>query len=248
MEFKEYIKIVKRRIYLIVACSILIGAFTAYVSYVKLPNEYQANVKLIVNRSTPLEDYKLDINEVNTNIRLINTYKEIMKTRAIMDKVVTQYPELHINSDQLLSNFTVSSVNDTQVMTISVRDQTYKRAADIANAISIVFQSEIVSIYKVDNVIILSDANPADKAAPVTPNPVKNTFLAFIVSMIALTGIVFILHYLDDTVKTERDVMDTLGLTTFAAVAKAKNRDFKSPRDNNKNRPIGEAPVATVNQ
>ena len=133
-------------------------------------------------------------------------------------------------------------------MTISVRDQTYRRAADIANAISKVFQSEIVSIYKVDNVLILSDANPADKTAPVTPKPINNMVLAFIVTMIALTGLVFILHHLDDTVKTERDVMDSLGLTTLAFVAKAKNSDYKSPRNNNKNRPISEAPVATVNQ
>lgn len=78
----------------------------------------------------------------------------------------------------------MSSVNNTQVMTLVVRDNSYQRAAEIVNAISLVFKDEIPNLFNVENVSILNEAkvNPLIEPGPVEPNVLMNMAIAFIVS------------------------------------------------------------------
>lgn len=60
---------------------------------------------------------------------------------------------------------------------------------------------------------------PAVSGVRTGPRVVTNTILAAIVGAIIATGIVFLIEYLDDTVKTPDDVLLETGLTTLAAIA-----------------------------
>ena len=51
-------------------------------------------------------------------------------------------------------------------------------------------------------------------------NPIRNTALAAIVGLLIAMGIVFLLEYLDDTIKTSDDAQRVLGLTTLGSIPK----------------------------
>ncbi|KIL35444.1 lipopolysaccharide biosynthesis protein [Cohnella kolymensis] len=228
-ELKDYIRILRKRIWLITAFVVVVSMFTAMASYLWLTPVYQASTKLIVNKTNEnVAVAQLDINTVNMNIRLIDTYKEIIKTPAIMDKVVKEHPELGLTSAQLTSQVSVSSVNNTQVMTVSVQDPSYRKATEIVNAISLVFVQEIPQIMKVDNVSLLAPADPNKAAAPIKPRPALNTAIAFIVSLMIAVGITFLLEYLDDTIRSEEDVQQHLGIPTIAMIPRLKDEETKS--------------------
>lgn len=64
---------------------------------------------------------------------------------------------------------------------------------------------------------------------PIT-NPMRNTALAAIVGMLIAMGIVFLLEYLDDTIKTSDDALRVLNLTTLGSIpmiASSKSRPVK---------------------
>jgi capsular polysaccharide biosynthesis protein len=170
---------------------------------------------------------QVDINSINTNLRLIDTYKEIIKTPAIMDKVVSTYPEFNLTTEQLISQVKVSSVNNTQVMTLIVQDKSYKKAAQIVNAVSKVFQEEIPKIMKVDNVSLLNQAKMNDKPTPVKPNKTLNVAISFVVSLMVAVGLVFLLEYLDDTIKNEADIQQYLGIPALGVIAKVRPEDIE---------------------
>ncbi|WP_261807583.1 YveK family protein [Paenibacillus sp. N3.4] len=176
---------------------LLATGLTAVVSYMFLQPIYEASTKLIVIKSNDqIGATQVDLNTVNLNIRLIDTYKEIIKTPRIMDKVVVDFPDLNITAEQLVQKVKVSSVNNTQVMTLIVQDQSYDRAADIVNAVSKVFQSEIPKIMKVDNISLLNEAKVISKPVPVKPNKNLNIAISFVVSLMIALGISFLLEYL----------------------------------------------------
>lgn len=231
LDLKDYIRILRKRIGLILAFVVVISMVTAIASYLWLQPIYQASTKLIVNKSNESVNVgQLDINTVNLNIRLIDTYKEIIKTPVIMDQVVQEHPELGLTSEQLTARVKVSSVNNTQVMTLSVQDPSYRKATEIVNAISLVFIQEIPSIMKVDNVSLLAPANPNKTPSQVKPQPVLNTAIAFIVSLMIAVGLTFLLEYMDDTIRTEQDVEQYLGVPTIAMIPKLKEDDIKTTR------------------
>lgn len=249
MELKQYGLMIRKRWWLIALCVLLTTTITGIYSYMFIKPVYQASTKLIVNeakQNNPL--VALDLNAVNVNLKLIDTYKEIIRTPAIMDKVAVQYPDLNLTAEQLTGKVKVSSVNNTQVMTLAVQDPSYSRAVDIVNAVSQVFKQEIPNIMKVDNVSILNVAESKEHAHPVAPNKLLNIIIGFIVSLMATVGIVFLLDYLDDTIKSEQDVSEVLGLTTLTVIAKIKKDDTESKHGYTTKRKVGDAAYATVNQ
>ena len=78
---------------------------------------------------------------------------------------------------------------------------------------------------------------------PISPRTLMNTIMAAVVGALVALGLIFLIEYLDDTVKTQEQVLADTGLSTLGAIAKIKVSDpteslivFNSPRD-----PLSEA-------
>lgn len=229
LDLRQYFQIVRKRLLLIVifvlVCTAAAGVYT------KLFKDpiYEASTKIVVNQtSQQLSVGQLDLNQINSNIKMIDTYKEVIKTPAILGKVAEQYPQLGLSAKDLAGKIRVSSVNNTQVMTLAVQDISYRHAAETVNAISVVFQKEIPNIFQVENVSILNEAPLDDQPAPVSPNVTLNIIIAFVVSLMIAVGGAFLLEYMDDTIKTEADVERYLGQPTLAMIAKVEANEFQT--------------------
>ena len=239
LELRDYLRIIRKRYKLIVFIVVVACAAAALVSYVWMEPVYVASTKLIVNKKfeSSASEGQLDLSTVNLNIRLIDTYKEIIKTTAIMNDVVANHPEWGLSAEALIQRVRVSSVNNTQVMTVSVQDHSYERAAAIANAVSEVFIRKIPEYMQVDNVSLLASADPSKRPAPVSPNVKLNFMIAFVVSVLIGIGLAFLLEYLDDTIRTDKDVERYLGIPTLSMVPRVeisetqsrKNPEYLSP-------------------
>ncbi|MBK7918643.1 MAG: polysaccharide biosynthesis tyrosine autokinase [Chloroflexi bacterium] len=79
--------------------------------------------------------------------------------------------------------------------------------------------------------------------APIRPRTATNTMLAMVVGGMIAIGIIFLIEYLDDTVKSPDQILEDTGLTTVGAIANIKSEAMPqrlitqlSPRD-----PISEA-------
>lgn len=143
-----------------------------------------------------------------------------------MRVVAERHPEFGLTPEELIGKVHVSSVNNTQVMTLIAEDTSYRRAAEIVNAVSYVFKEQIPNIMHVDNVSILNEAPLDIEPQPVRPNVQLNAAVAFVVALMAVIGWAFLMEYLDDTVKTEQDVQELLALPTLTVVARIENQDF----------------------
>ncbi|MFC5401542.1 YveK family protein [Cohnella soli] len=210
---------------------------------------YKASTKLIVNSASDIGGFKLDLNLINSNISLISTYKEIIRTPAIMD-IVAEQSELQVTSDELMGNIGFSSVNGTQVVTLTYADHDYRKAAKIVNEVSVVFQQEISKIMKVDNVYLLNEADVNKQPAPFAPNVKFQVAVAFILFLLCGIGTALLLDYFDDTLKSAADVSDVLGLPTLIVIPTIKSssaEESSDTRTSSDKRKAGESYHATAN-
>ncbi|TFE28185.1 YveK family protein [Cohnella luojiensis] len=227
MELKQYWNIIKRRLALIALIITVSCLAVGIYSYYFIQPQYSASAKLIVN------DYKgsssllpsIDVGSINSTIGLIKTYKEIIKTPRIMKKVVEEYPELNMSYGELIGKVSVSSVNETQVMSVSVKDDSYEKAAKAANAVAVVFQKTVPGLMKVDNVSVLDFSDPKELRGPVAPNPKLNIAVAFMLALMFGVGFAFLLDYLDDTIKSEEDIHTLLGVPVLTSIPRFKESD-----------------------
>ncbi|GGG66556.1 YveK family protein [Paenibacillus radicis (ex Gao et al. 2016)] len=228
LDLKQLLSLIRKKLWIVVLVAV-IGTVSAgaYSVWIKKP-VYQAYTKLIVNSTVGQAGaFKLDLNMINTNLSLINTYKEIIRTPSIMDIVLEKHPELDLTSEQLMRNIRFSSVNGTQVVTVSYLDTDYKRAANIVNSVSYVFQQQIPLIMQVDNVYILHTADPGKQPTPVKPETKLNIAIGAVVSLMLGIMLVLLIEYFDDNLRNEASVERHLGLPTLSVIPNIRQSDLK---------------------
>ncbi len=216
ISLRELFQTLRKRIWLIVAITVIATMTSGIVSYFVLTPIYQASTQLLVNQAKN-EQPIYNISEIQTNLQLINTYNVIMKSPAILD-VVKEELDLNMPVEELNGKINVTSEKDSQVVNVTVEDADPYMAADIANTVASVFQREIVKIMNVDNVNILAKAEVKEQPVPVKPKPLLNMAIAFVVGMMTGVGLAFLLEYLDNTIKNEQDVEKLLELPVLGAV------------------------------
>ncbi|MFY0761443.1 YveK family protein [Metabacillus dongyingensis] len=230
ISLKELFQTLKKRLSLIIIITAIAAATSGLISYFILTPIYQSSTQILVNQAKS-DQQAFQYNEVQTNLQLINTYTVIIKSPAILDKVIDQL-KLDMTSSELNEKVAVSSEQNSQVVTISVEDEDPKKATEIANTVALVFKKEISKIMSVDNVSVLSQAELGTDPSPIKPKPVMNIAIALVVGLMVGVGLAFLLEYLDNTVKTEEDIEKHLGLPVLGAITRI---DMEQELKNQKN-------------
>jgi capsular polysaccharide biosynthesis protein len=218
ISLRELMETLRKRIKLILLITLTAVLVSGGVSFFLLTPIYQSSTQLLVNQSKS-EQSVYNASEIQTNLQLINTYNVIMKSPAILDKVINDL-DLNMTTDQLNSKLTVGSQQDSQVVNVSVTDTDPYKAAEIANKTAEVFQQEIVKIMNVDNVSILAKAEVGESQSPIKPKPLLNIAIALVVGLMAGVGLAFLLEFLDNTVKTEQEVEKLLDLPVLGSITR----------------------------
>ncbi|RSK28867.1 capsular biosynthesis protein [Bacillus sp. HMF5848] len=214
ISLRELFQVLRKRLWLITIITVIATVTSGIMSYFVITPIYQSSTQLLVNQAKS-DQPVYNVNDIRTNLELINTYNVIMKSPAILD-IVKEELDLNMSTTELNSKLTVGSEKNSQVVNVTVEDPDPQMAADIANTVASVFQREITTIMNVDNVSILAKAEIND--APVKPQPTLNMAIALVVGLMAAVGLAFLLEYLDNTVKSEQDIEKLLELPVLGAI------------------------------
>ncbi|MBF0705359.1 capsular biosynthesis protein [Alkalihalobacillus hwajinpoensis] len=215
LNLRDLYRMVKKHLVMIVAITIVAMVISGVVSKFAITPIYQSSTQILVNQAD--SENIFDVNVVKSNLELINTYSVIMKSPLILEKVIK---ELDLNRDfeVLYEQVAVSSQEDSQVVVISVEDENQETAANIANSITKVFESEIKKVMKVDNVNVLYPAMVKPNPEPIKPQPALNVVVAGLAGLFLGIGIAFTRDYFDNTIKTEADIENKLGLPALGSI------------------------------
>ncbi len=166
LDLKELFNIFWRKkvqILLIVLLFALIGAI--YTMGFKTP-VYSASTTLVLassgkpDLSRQEDNYGITTStatEVTVNSKLVSTYSELVKSKNILRQVISNL-KMKLEEDELRKNITVSSVKDTELIQITVKNEKPSYASQIANEIAKVFTEKVKEIYKIENVQIVDEA------------------------------------------------------------------------------------------
>lgn len=223
MHPRDQLAVVLRRWQLILIGTVLAAA-AAYLVTASLPKVYESQVKLIVaqawNTPTP------DINVLLASQRLSKTFAELVTTRPILARVITDL-SLPDNVDQLKSRTDAKASTDSLYVTIMVQDGSPVRAARTANALADrlieAAPAILVTATGVEQPRLLSVVEPAvPDASPVAPRVLLTTLLAAIVALLGAVGLIVALEYLNDTVRTGREAEHATGAATLAQIERIR--------------------------
>lgn len=230
----ELFTIIRKRLALIINIT-LVGLLAAsiYTFFVATP-EYSATTQLLVNRSQQTET--IQQSDINTNLQLINTYKDIIKGPVILDDVRDEM-NLDLTHTQVSNKITISNASNSQVFSITVNDTNPHAAAELANTTASVFQENLNEVMNVDNITVISPA--VANTAPVSPNNTLNMAIGFVLGGMISVGLAFLLEFLDNTVKDEQFITNELVWANLGAVSEIQPDDLTP----DKRQPLADQPT-----
>lgn len=217
LDLSKILQMMRKNVKLLIILPIICLLISAIVTFFFLDAKYQASTQVLVNQKE--SDSQMMAQEVQSNIQLVNTYSEIVKSPRIIDKVSKKLDRAYSTSE-LSSMVSVSNQAESQLLNIAVDSKSEGDSEKIANTVAQVFSEEVPDIMSVDNVSILSEAD--DTAKQVAPKTVINIVLGVVIGLIIALLIIFIKELLDKRIKSEEDVANELDIPVLGSIQKFK--------------------------
>lgn len=213
LELIELWQIVSKRWKMIILVTLLAALICAAVSLFLIKPQYVASSTLMVMK--PVEAEQILYQDIQVSRQLADTYQVVVHSRRVLDKV-TRSLNLPYTHEQMQEKVKVSSVQDTEIITIDVTDTDPYLAARMSNLIAQTFMQEITEIMNIDNVSLIDEAAVPDN--PVSPRVGLNIAVAMVLGFMVAVGLALLQHYLDQTFKTTEEVENLLGLTVLGTI------------------------------
>lgn len=223
IKFVELLSILKKRMSWVIHSALIGILLTAIYTFFIATPIFSSTVQLLVNRTQQTE--MIQQSDINTNLQLINTYKDIIRGPVILDEV-RESLNIDGSHSSLANRITVSNQDNSQVFSIQVTDENPNNAAIIANTTAIVFQDNLDDIMNVDNVTIISQALPSQ--SPVSPNNLLNIAIGLVIGAMAGVGLAFLLEFMDNNVKDEKFIVDELGWVSLGRISEMNEEELSS--------------------
>lgn len=212
--FDYFIDKIKYIIIATLVCCLIGGIYTKFLT---IPM-YKSSTTVILGSNQ--EGTGITQSDISINNNLVSTYAEIIKSRRVLEQVQKELNESYTYKE-LASEISVSSINNTQIIKITVEDNNALNAKIIANLVAKVFTIEVPELYNLDNVHILDVAIEEDE--PYNINVAKSSIIGGVLGLVLSSGIFFVIYYFDRTAKSVEQVEEVLQMPILGSVEETKN-------------------------
>lgn len=212
--FDYFIDKIKYIIIATLVCCLIGGIYTKFLT---IPM-YKSSTTVILGSNQ--EGTGITQSDISINNNLVSTYTEIIKSRRVLEQVQKELNESYTYKE-LASEISVSSINNTQIIKITVSDNNALNAKIIANLVAKVFTVEVPELYNLDNVHILDVAIEEDE--PYNINVAKSSIIGGVLGLVISSGIFFVIYYFDRTAKSVEQVEEVLQMPILGSVEETKN-------------------------
>jgi capsular exopolysaccharide synthesis family protein len=215
-----------RRWWWLLLLGVAVGGGASYVVSKAMTPIYRSSTTLLVNQTqTP---GVIAYNDILTSERLTTTYRELVTKRPVLEEVIYRLGQPE-DVETLRDMVSVSVIRDTQLLRLSVESDDPIQATILANGTAQAFidQNDITDLTRTGSVSVVEPATVP--TVPVKPQVTLNMVLGLIAGLVVAAGLVLLMEYLDDTVKSEQDAERMAGLTTLGMVARFGRRKSRQP-------------------
>ena len=200
-------------IILVTVITVLIGFM--YITKVQTPMYHGTTTIILVQKTEETKNSNVTQSDLTLNEKLVTTYSQIMKSRRVIEQVITSL-NLSDSYESLKGNITVTSVSETPNIKLTVNNEDADLAVEIANELADVFKNEITKIYNLENISIIDNAILEEK--PYNVNLPKQLVISALVGIVTSVGIIFVMYYFDNTIKNKKEIETKLDLAVLGEI------------------------------
>jgi polysaccharide biosynthesis transport protein len=217
MELRDYLRILRKRAWLITVTTVLCIA-TALATSVATTPVYQGTAKLlVVAKIDPAGGTSSALEGALLSQQLVKSFAQIIESRATAEAALRLDPQ-PLTARQLQARTNAEPVNETLLINLAVEDTDPARAKRLTNSVARAFMMTVPNLQS-GSALRVSLVEPALKPiAPIRPRTRLNLALALMLGMMLGVGLSFLREFLDRSIKTPEQLEGAIGAPVVGTV------------------------------
>lgn len=216
--------VLRRNLATLIVAALIFAAGAFFVSKLLITKQYEADATLIVNNLTD-DKNTINTSELQAARNLADVYSIIIKSDTILQDVIDNL-KLSLTYDELRNMVSVSSVNATQVINVTVTNTDPKKAKAIVSEIVKIAPPIIKDRVEAGSVEIISEAKISNNGNPVSPKTARNTAIGGLAGFVLMFAVVLIKELSNNTFKTEEDITEKLNMPLLGVIPAVDVKEF----------------------
>ncbi len=224
LDLKVVFNVIRKHIVVIILVTVVFAVCFYLYSRFFIPKKYEANAVLIVNN---MSDKSATVNsaELNAARSLADVYSIIIKSDTVLNEVISNL-NLSATAETLKNSISVSTVDSTQVINISMRSTRPEYANMIVEEIVNVAPPIIREKVEAGSVKVISEARISNNGLPVSPNSARNAILGGVIGLVLVLVFVLARELANNTFKSEEDIVNNLHIPLLGIIPEVDAKEF----------------------
>ena len=220
ISLQELVNIIKPYLRHVVMISIMFAVISLLVTKFLVKPTYQSSATFIVNNRRDEMNQAISNDELSSARNLASVYSIIIQSDAITKPVVVNN-QFDITAEELSQKISVTTVDGTQVIKMSVKDQNPELAQLYASKIIEVAPGVINDLVGVGDLKVV--AQPKIPDSPSAPNVKVNTLVAGMLGFMLSLGYILVGYFTDNTFKSVEEVEQHLEIPILTVIPNVDN-------------------------
>lgn len=218
VKFEDVFKSLKNNLRLILISTLSVTLVSAIITFFFIPPEYEASTKVYIGKERFKNVSTTYTNEeINMYQRLIKTYSELVKTKDLVRKSISNVGQ-DISVNEVLSKLQAISIADTQILQIKYVSDSREEAYDMVYGITEEFMKLSKKLYPKGNVHIIQQ--PIVPEIPVRPNKKMNVAIGALFGMMIGLGVTFLKEFINNTYSNKEELERDLEIPCIGIIPK----------------------------
>ena len=214
IDLLELLRVLCSKIGYVILAALALGLLMVLVSKVLMKPQYESTTKMYV-LSKQDSSNTVTSGDLQASSLLTKDYAELIQSRQVVETVIAQL-NLDLTYEQFLNKLTVTTQNDTRILSITVKDEDPYMASQIADAIRVAAADHIQNVMNTEAVNVVDEANIPDE--PVSPSIKKNGLIGAVAGAFIAIIVIIVVYLTNDTIQTSEDVERYLGVSTLGII------------------------------
>lgn len=213
LDIGDLFNVFKKKFWIIIVITIITTGLGLYKTSKMIPS-YQGNTKVFVGNSESLLDYYGE-EEIQYYNELMNIFNEIIRVDDFLNDTLKK-KNINKSAGEVKGGISIAGSERSPIYTISYSSMNEDGIEEIIKAISSEFTEYIKRM--------IPETNPKEidevRVTTIMPNKTKLIIVAFGIGLILSIGLILVLDYLDDTIKSKEKLEKLLPIPVIGEIPK----------------------------
>lgn len=226
ISLQEIAVLLKNKLRMILTITFISLGVSALVTFLVITPKYSSTTSIIATFQNTENNATMD--NVNTNLMMINTYKDFIQSTAVLEEVkdtLETKSGFKGTVENLRDMLVIEQQQNSQMFNITATSEDPKLSAEVVNTIAPIFKEKASEYISVDKVSVVSKGQVLE--VPVSPNNKLNLAIGLVFGVMLGVGFALLSELMDRTIKDEEFIVEKLEIPILGIVPVLTDKEIR---------------------